>query len=66
MVLNTKQQIATAFLAVLIVASVLAMPRTPVDTPRESRPVRSGVIASAPAATASELSNEHVKDLTYN
>ena len=66
MVLNAKQQIATAFLAVLIVASVLMMPRAPLDAPRELRPVRaSGMIASAPAA-ASELAHDQVKDLTYN
>ena len=66
MVLNTKQQIATAFLAVLIVASVLVMPRTPLDSPRQSRPARStGIIAAAPAPAA-ELAQEQVKDLTYN
>ena len=66
MVLNRKQQIATAFLAVLIVASVMMMPRTPVDAPRDNRSARAaGMIATAPT-NASELAPEQVRDLTYN
>jgi hypothetical protein len=65
MIMTTKQQIVTAFLAVLIVASVMSMPRT-TDAPRDRPMTRaSGTVATAPAATA-ELSNEQVKDLTYN
>ena len=66
MVLNPRQQIATVFLAVLIVASVLAMPRT-FDAPRDTRqmPRASGMIAAAPAATP-ELTHDQVRDLTYN
>ena len=66
MILNRTQQIATAFLAVLIVASVMLMPRTPVDAPRDNRSARAaGMIAAAPT-NAAELAPEHVKDLTYN
>ena len=66
MILNTRQQIATAFLAVLIVASVMAMPRG-LDSSRDARsPARSsGTVVAAPTVTA-ELSSEQVKDLTYN
>lgn len=66
MVLTRRQQVTTAFLAVLIVASVLAMPRT-FEASREPHPaIRSaGVVAVAPAA-AKELSQEQVRDLTYN
>jgi hypothetical protein len=66
MIMTRKQLMATALLAVLIVASVMSMPRASMDTPRENRPIRaSGMIAAAPAA-ASELVSEQVKDLTYN
>jgi len=64
MVLNLRQQIATAFLAVLIVASVIAMPRS--FEPQARTGTRaSGSVAAAPAVTA-ELSHDQVKDLTYN
>src|SRR4051812_35212560 len=66
MIMNRKQQVATAFLAVLIVASVMAMPRAPLDAPHENRAVRtSGIIAVAPTPAA-ELAHDQVKDLTYN
>jgi hypothetical protein len=66
MIMTRKQVMATALLAVLIVASVMSMPRASMDTPRENRPIRaSGMIAAAPAV-ASELASEHAKDLTYN
>ena len=66
MVMNPRQQIATVLLAVLIVASVMVMPRT-LDAPRDSRqmPRASGMVAAAPAASA-ELSHDQVRDLTYN
>ncbi|MBC8021571.1 MAG: hypothetical protein H7Y14_00510 [Burkholderiales bacterium] len=64
--MNLRQQIATVFLAVLIVASVMAMPRS-FESPRENRSMlrASGTVAAAPAV-AGELSHEQVKDLTYN
>jgi hypothetical protein len=66
MIMNRKQLMATALLAVLIVASVMSMPRASTDTSREVRPVRaSGMIAAAPSG-ASELHSDQVKDLTYN
>ena len=66
MVMSAKQQVATVFLAVLIVASVMSMPRT-LDVPRETPRAQQskGTIAQAPAATR-ELSSEQVRDLTYN
>lgn len=66
MVLTPRQQITTVFLAMLIVASVFAMPRT-FEAPREPHPaIRSaGVVAAAPAVVK-ELSQEQVRDLTYN
>ena len=67
MVMNPRQLIATVLLAVLIVASVMAMPRT-LDASRDSRPMprASGmVVQAAPAATA-ELTHDQVRDLTYN
>jgi hypothetical protein len=66
MVMNPRQQIATVLLAGLIVASVMAMPRT-LDAPREPRPMprASGMVVAAPAASA-ELSHDQVRDLTYN
>lgn len=66
MILTRRQQITTAFLAVLIVASVLSMPRSAAES-RESRPAvrNSGVVATAPAVSK-ELSHEQVRDLTYN
>ncbi len=66
MIMNRKQLMATAFLAVLLVASVMMMPRASMDAPGENRLVRaSGMIAAAPVA-ASELASDQVKDLTYN
>jgi hypothetical protein len=66
MIMNRKQLMATAFLAVLLVASVISMPRASMDAPKDTRPVRaSGMIAAAPTV-ASELGSDQVKDLTYN
>jgi hypothetical protein len=67
MVLTRKQLITTSFLAVLIVASVISMPRA-ADTPaRAIRPANqaSGMVVSA-TTVSSELTHEQVKDLTYN
>jgi len=65
MIMTRKQQLVTAFLAVLIVVSVMSMPRTP-DGQREAPKTRpTGTVAAAPTPTV-ELNNEQVKDLTYN
>jgi hypothetical protein len=66
MILTLRQQIATASLAVLIVASVMSMPRSFGES-RAARPAQrsAGVVAAAPAVSK-ELSNEQVGDLTYN
>ena len=65
MIMTRKQQIVTAFLAVLIVVSVMSMPRTP-DSQREAPKTRAtGTVVAAPTPTV-ELNNEQVKDLTYN
>ncbi len=66
MILTRRQQFTTAFLALIIVASVISMPRSFGES-RELRPVTraAGPIATAPAV-AKELSHEQVRDLTYN
>jgi hypothetical protein len=65
MIMTRKQQLVTAFLAVLIVASVMSMPRT-LDAQREPPKNRAtGTVAAAPTATV-EINTEQVKDLTYN
>lgn len=66
MIMTARQQIATAALAVLIVASVMSMPRT-FDVPRDKRPVTrsAGLLVAQPSASR-ELAAEQVRDLTYN
>jgi hypothetical protein len=66
MIMTPRQQIATAALAVLIVASVMSMPRT-LDVAREKSPATrsAGLVVAQPAA-ARELAPEQVRDLTYN
>ena len=65
MIMTRMQQLVTAFLAVLIVASVMSMPRTS-DPPRDRPMTRAtGTVATAPSATA-ETRHEQGKDLTYN
>ena len=66
MIMTARQQIATAALAVLIVASVMSMPRT-LDGARDQRPVTrsAGLVVAQPAASR-ELAPEQVRDLTYN
>ena len=66
MIMTHRQMIATASLAVLIVASVLSMPRTQ-DSSRESRPPTraAGLVVAQPSASR-ETAAEQVKDLTYN
>jgi hypothetical protein len=65
MVMTTKQQLATAFLAVLIVASVMSMPRA-VDVPRTPPAVQASGKIAATSTVPVELNSEQVKDLTYN
>jgi hypothetical protein len=67
MILSRQQMIATSFLAVLIVASVMSMPRA-MDTPsRQARPANqaSGNVVSF-STVHSELAPDQVRDLTYN
>jgi hypothetical protein len=66
MIMTPRQQVATAALAVLIVASVMSMPRT-LDAAREQRPATraAGLVVAQPSASR-ELAAEQVKDLTYN
>ena len=66
MIMNPRQQIATAMLAVLIVASVMSMPRT-LDVPREKPQVtRSAELVVAQPTASREKAPEQVRDLTYN
>ena len=65
MIMTKKQQLATALLAVLIVASVMSMPRT-MDVPRERPATRAGATVVQAPAVAVEINHEQVKDLTYN
>ena len=64
--MNTKQQCATGFLAMIIVASVALMPvNAEVKGSRVSMVRQSGMIAAAPLNSA-ELPQDQVRDLTYN
>jgi hypothetical protein len=67
MIMTPRQQVGTAALAVLIVASVLSMPRT-LDGPREQRPVTrsAGLVVAQQPSASRELAPEQVRDLTYN
>jgi hypothetical protein len=65
MVMTPRQQIATAFLAFLIVASVMSMPLT-LEVPRERSGVRVAAGAVQSPTVTVELNHEQVKDLTYN
>ena len=65
-IMTPRQQLATAALAVLIVASVMSMPRS-LDVPREKPQVtRSAELVVSQPAAARELAPEQVRDLTYN
>ena len=66
MIMTSRQMVATASLAVLIVASVMSMPRT-LDVPRESRPATrsAGLVVAQPSASR-EAAVDQVRDLTYN
>ena len=63
--MSTKQQLATGFLAMVIVASVAFMPvNAKVKSSGVSAPRHSGMIVTPLNAT--ELPQEQVSDLTYN
>jgi hypothetical protein len=61
--MNTKQRLATGFLAMVIVASVAFMPVN-AEVKDNFKARRSGMILT-PLNTA-ELPHEQVRDLTYN
>jgi hypothetical protein len=64
--MNTKQQVATGVLAMVIVASVAFMPVNAGVKEQRAQPARqSGMIAAA-AVNATELPQDQVRDLTYN
>src|SRR5258705_14022678 len=62
MIMTRKQQLVTAFLAVLIVASVMAMPGTP-DAQREPSKNRATGAVAAPPPGNLELKHEQMKVL---
>ncbi len=62
--MNTKQQVATGFLAMVIVASVAFMPVNAEVKDSIAKPTQSGTVV-APLNTA-ELPQDQVRDLTYN
>ena len=63
--MNTKQQFATGFLAMIIVASVALMPvNAEVNDSRVSIARQSGIIVAP--LNAAELPQDQVRDLTYN
>ena len=63
--MTTKQQIATGFLALTIVASVAFMPVSAElrETRAANGPVKQ---AAAMQSTSTELPQDQVRDLTYN
>jgi hypothetical protein len=62
--MNTKQQLATGFLAMVIVGSVALMPVNAEVKDRHATARQSGTIATQ--LNARELPQEQVRDLTYN
>ena len=63
--MNTKQQCATGFLAMIIVASVALMPvNAEVKDSQVSMVRQSGTIAAP--LNSPELPQDQVRDLTYN
>ena len=63
--MSTKQQFATGFLALVIVASVAFMPVNATDKKSAASAARhSGIVATPLNST--ELAPEQVSDLTYN
>ena len=64
--MNTKQQVATGVLAMVIVASVAFMPVNAGVKEQHAQPAKqSGMIAAA-SVNAAELPQDQVRDLTYN
>jgi hypothetical protein len=64
--MNMKQQIATGFLALVIVGSVTFMPVSAGQKEANTAPPRPQVSTVVQAQNAPELPQEQVKDLTYN
>jgi hypothetical protein len=63
--MNTKQQVATGFLALVIVGSVAFMP---VSAGNKDTPIAAPQAQATTVATLNnaELPQEQVRDLTYN
>jgi hypothetical protein len=66
--MTTKQQIATGFLATLIVCSVAFMPASADSNPAPITPAakHSSPVVAAKARSADRSSGQAPKDLTYN
>ena len=63
--MNTKQQLGTGFLAMVIVGTIALMPvNAEVKGPKMSTASQSGQVVAA--LTSPELPQDQVKDLTYN
>ncbi|MEP7070525.1 MAG: hypothetical protein ABI789_14850 [Usitatibacter sp.] len=61
--MNTKQQVATGILAMMIVGSITLMPMNPEVTGARASAPSGNIVA---ALTSPELPQDQVKDLTYN
>ena len=64
--MTMKQQMATGFLAMLIVGSVALMPAKAGGDPRRGAMRQQPAMAGHAAVNASELPQDQVRDLTYN
>jgi hypothetical protein len=63
--MNTKQQLVTGFLAILIVGSIAFMPVNATQKHAQApKPSASGSIVTS--LNSAELPQDQVKDLTYN
>ena len=63
--MNTKQQLATGFLALVIVGSITFMPVSAGQKDTNAAPTRTQA-STVVAQNASELPQDQVRDLTYN
>ena len=63
--MNTKQQVATGFLALVIVTSIAFMPVSAGDKDSKAAAPRAQATPLA-ALNNTELPQEQVRDLTYN
>ena len=63
--MTAKQQIATGFLATLIVCSVAFMPANADPSPAKQAPVRHSAVVAA-KANAPKAPHDPAQDLTYN